>query len=142
MLDVKEEGIVKHYATMIGRKVGRNISSLVPLLDAHLNTGDRVNATLAPISTKGNTITIRKFSRDPWTITKFLQANTISLSAAALVWLAMQYEMSAIVTGGTATGKTSTLNVLMLEITLSNPRSLPVKPPPILLITCPLVMSN
>jgi flagellar protein FlaI len=50
---------------MIGRKVGRQISILEPLLDAHPNEGDRVNATLFPISTQGNTITFRKFSRNP-----------------------------------------------------------------------------
>ncbi|MEM4267485.1 MAG: type II/IV secretion system ATPase subunit [Candidatus Woesearchaeota archaeon] len=102
----------KHYAAMIGRRVGRQISILEPLLDAHLSEGDRVNATIMPISTRGNTITIRKFSRDPFTITKFLQHNTISTEAAALIWLCMQYELSAIIAGGTASGKTSALNVL------------------------------
>ncbi|MBN2457550.1 type II/IV secretion system ATPase subunit [Candidatus Woesearchaeota archaeon] len=109
---IPTEEQVKHYATMIGRKVGRQISVLEPLLDAHLNEGDRVNATLMPISTSGNTITIRKFSRDPFTITHFLRHNTLSLEAAALIWLAMQYELSALIAGGTASGKTSTLNVL------------------------------
>jgi len=52
------------------------------------------------------------FSRDPFTITKFLKFRTISVDSAALIWMAMQYEMSALITGGTASGKTSTLNVL------------------------------
>ncbi len=102
----------KHYATSIARKVGRQFTVMNPLLDAHLEGGDRVNATLVPISTGGNTMTIRKFSKDPWTITKFLKSNTISVDAASIIWLAMQYEMSALVTGGTASGKTSTMNVL------------------------------
>lgn len=109
---LKDEEQTKHYAAIIGRKVGRQISVLEPLLDAHLNEGDRVNATLSPISSSGNTITIRKFSRDPWTITKFIRTRTISAKAAALVWLAMQYELSALIVGGTASGKTSALNVL------------------------------
>lgn len=109
-LDTEEQ--VRHYSAMIARKVGRQISVLEPLLDAHLSQGDRVNATIMPISSAGNTITIRKFSRDQFTITKFLQYGTISTSAAALIWMAMQYEMSALIAGGTASGKTSTLNVL------------------------------
>ncbi|RMF05345.1 hypothetical protein D6764_04955 [Candidatus Woesearchaeota archaeon] len=111
-IKLENEEQIKHYASMIGRKVGRQITILEPLLDAHLQEGDRVNATLAPISTRGNTITIRKFSRDPFTITHFIQHKTMSLSAAALIWHSMQYELSAIISGGTASGKTSTLNVL------------------------------
>jgi len=107
---VRDEEQTRHYASVIGRKVGRQISVLEPLLDAHLEEGDRVNATLTPISTAGNTLTFRKFARDPWTITKFIQSGTISTEAAAIVWLAIQYEMSAIISGGTASGKTSALN--------------------------------
>lgn len=109
---LKDEEQIRHFASIIGRRVGRQITVLSPLLDAHLNEGDRVNATIMPISTAGNTITLRKFSRDPWTITKFLEARTISSEAAALIWLAMEYEMSALIAGGTASGKTSALNVL------------------------------
>ena len=108
---LKSEEQTKHYASIIGRKVGRQITVLTPLLDAHLGSGDRVNATLSPVSTNGNTITIRKFSKDPWTITKFLKTRTISPEAAALIWTAIQYELSAIIAGGTASGKTSALNV-------------------------------
>lgn len=108
---LKSEDQTRHYASIIGRRVGRQISVLTPLLDAHLGTGDRVNATLSPVSTNGNTITIRKFSKDPWTITKFLKTRTISPEAAALIWTAIQFELSAIIAGGTASGKTSALNV-------------------------------
>jgi archaeal flagellar protein FlaI len=109
---LKDEEQIRHYAALIGRKVGRQISVLEPLLDAHLNEGDRVNATLNPISTAGNTITIRKFSRDPWTITRLVKHGTISSEAAAWIWMAMHYEMSCIIAGGTASGKTSALNCL------------------------------
>lgn len=107
---LKDEDQVRHYAALIGRRVGRQISVLEPLLDAHLNEGDRVNATLTPISTAGNTITIRKFSRDPWTITRLVKTGTINSEAAAWLWMAIHYEMSALIAGGTASGKTSALN--------------------------------
>ncbi|MEM7821524.1 MAG: ATPase, T2SS/T4P/T4SS family [Candidatus Aenigmatarchaeota archaeon] len=110
---VESESEILNYANNIGRKVGRQITLLNPLMDAHLPTGDRVNATLFPISTHGNTITIRKFRRSPWTITDFIENKTLNYEVAALIWLAIQYEMNMIVAGGTASGKTSLLNVFM-----------------------------
>ncbi len=109
---IPDEARIRHFATMIGRDIGKEITNLNPLMDAHLPTGDRVNATLAPISNKGNTITIRKFAQDPWTITKFIRQGTIDLEAAALIWLAIQNELSVLISGGTGSGKTSMLNVV------------------------------
>ncbi|MBI2559220.1 CpaF family protein [Candidatus Woesearchaeota archaeon] len=106
------EDQIRHYSTMIGRRVGRQLTILEPLMDAHLKGGDRVNATLEPISVAGNTITLRKFAAKPWTITDFIQDGTISTEAAALIWLGVQYELSTLISGGTATGKTSMLNVV------------------------------
>jgi len=109
-IQVPNEETIHNYASIIGRRVGRQITNLDPLMDAHLLSGDRVNATLFPISTKGNSITIRKFARDPWTIISLIANKTLSSEAAALIWLAIQYEMSILVGGGTASGKTSFLN--------------------------------
>ncbi len=111
-LRLKNEELVYDYASMIARKVGRQINILNPTLDAHLPTGDRVNATLFPISSFGNTITIRKFSRNPWTITSFIKSKTVSSDVAALIWLCIQNELSLLVTGGTGSGKTSFLNAM------------------------------
>ncbi|MEE9525912.1 MAG: type II/IV secretion system ATPase subunit, partial [Candidatus Woesearchaeota archaeon] len=84
------------------------------IMDAHLLTGDRVVATLFPISTAGNTITIRRFARNPWTIVHFIdpKINCFSIEIAAFLWLAMQYELNILVAGGTASGKTSVLNAV------------------------------
>lgn len=109
---MSDEDQIKQTAARIGRRVGRQINTLNPLLDAYLSTGERVNATISPITPKGNTITLRKFSDDPWTITKFVENETISLSAAAFLWMVIEYEMSVLVVGGTASGKTSMLNAL------------------------------
>ncbi len=109
---LSSEEEIYNYSSQIGRKIGRQITTLEPIMDAHLLTGDRVNATLFPISSKGNTITIRKFARNPWTITNFIDPkhNTLSSGIAAFLWLAMQYELNVLVAGGTASGKTSILN--------------------------------
>ncbi|MFC1730527.1 type II/IV secretion system ATPase subunit [candidate division KSB1 bacterium] len=109
---IPDEARIRHYSTMIGRDVGKEITLLNPLMDAHLLTGDRVNATLNPISDFGNTITIRKFAEKPWTITDFIKANTMSVEAASLIWLGIQNELSTLIAGGTGSGKTSTLNVI------------------------------
>ena len=111
-IKIPREDKIRHYSTMIGRDVGKEITLLKPLLDAHLLTGSRVNATLSPISTKGNTITIRKFSDKPWTITDFIKSGTISYEASAFIWLAIQNELSTLIAGGTGSGKTSALNVV------------------------------
>lgn len=101
------------YASQIARKVGRDITTLNPILDAHLLSGDRVNATLEPITSNGNTITIRRFARNPWTVIDFIgESHTMNSEMAALLWLAMQYEMNILISGGTASGKTSVLNSL------------------------------
>ena len=110
-ISVETETQIQNYASIIARRVGRQITTLNPLLDAHLITGDRSNAVLYPISTKGSTITIRKFARDPWTVTDFIKSNTCNSYIFALLWLAFQYEMSILISGGTGSGKTSFLNV-------------------------------
>ncbi|MBS3130965.1 CpaF family protein [Candidatus Woesearchaeota archaeon] len=109
---VDTERKVRHFATIIARETGKEFSILEPLMDSHLATGDRVNATLSPVTTKGNTITIRKFAEKPWTITDMIANKTIDIDTAAFLWQAMHYELSLFIVGGTGSGKTSMLNVL------------------------------
>ncbi|MBM3200769.1 CpaF family protein, partial [Candidatus Woesearchaeota archaeon] len=110
---ISSEEQIQNYSSIIARRIGRQITTLNPLLDAHLVTGDRANAVLYPISTKGSTITIRKFARDPWTVTDFIVSNTCTPEIFALIWHAIQYEMNILVSGGTGSGKTSLLNVIL-----------------------------
>ncbi len=112
-LQPKSEKQIENFASIIARRVGRQITILEPLLDAYLVTGDRANATLFPVSTKGNTLSIRKFARKSWTITDFIKSGTLNLEVAAFFWLAIQYELNMIIAGGTSSGKTSLLNTLM-----------------------------
>ncbi len=116
----KSEEEIINFSNIIARRVGRQITTLNPLLDAHLTTGDRANAVLYPISTKGNTITIRKFRRDPWTITDLIKNGSCTADVFALLWLAIEYEMTILFSGGTATGKTTFLNVCMPFIPINH----------------------
>lgn len=111
-INLETEDKIRHYATMIASENNKEITILTPILDAHLTTGDRINATLQPISSNGHTMTIRKFSDKPWTIADFLRAKTISLVGAATIWLGLEYELSVLIVGGTGSGKTSMLNVM------------------------------
>ncbi len=110
---IKREDEIINYSNIVARRVGRQITVLSPLLDAHLASGDRVNAVLYPISTKGNTITIRRFARDPYTIIDLIGNKTMDLNVTVLLWLAVEYEMNVIYSGGTASGKTVILNACM-----------------------------
>jgi len=115
-IQLKSEAAIYDIASSIGRKIGKQISVLNPLMDAHLPTGERVNATLFPVSNHGNTITIRKFSSNPWTIPTLMELNCISGELSAFIWLCIQYELSFLISGGTGSGKTSFLNAIATMI--------------------------
>ena len=108
-ITLKNEEEIYNLSSQIGRKVGREITSLHPIMDAHLLSGDRVAATLFPIST-----TIRRFARNPWTVIHLIspEYKTLSKEIAAFLWQAMHYEMNLLVAGGTASGKTSILSAI------------------------------
>ncbi|HIH20108.1 TPA: CpaF family protein [Candidatus Micrarchaeota archaeon] len=113
-LTLSSEEQIHNFASIIGRRVGKQITNLTPLMDASLIGGSRVNATLFPISAKGNGFTIRKFREDPWTIVDLISNNTLNAEVASLIWLAVQYELNTLIAGGTASGKTSFLNAILV----------------------------
>ncbi|MBI4158884.1 Flp pilus assembly complex ATPase component TadA [Candidatus Woesearchaeota archaeon] len=115
---LENEEEIFNLASQIGRKANRQINALHPIMDAQLFSGDRVSATLFPVSMMGHTITIRKFARSPWSIVHFLSHKNrmMSYEMASLLWIATQYELNILVIGGTASGKTSAMNALNVFI--------------------------
>ncbi len=92
--------------------IGRRIDESTPMVDARLPDGSRVNCIIPPLSLVGPTITIRKFSRDPFTISDLINFGTLTSQMADFFKACVEGRMNIIVSGGTGSGKTSTLNVL------------------------------
>ncbi len=107
------------FIVKLAQMCGKHVSMANPLFEGALPDGSRVQATYAitkDISTKGSTFTIRKFTKDPLTITDLIRFGTIPPLLAAYLWLAIEYRQSILISGGTATGKTTMLNALALFI--------------------------
>ncbi len=96
---------------------GKSISVATPLVGGSLPDGSRVQAALATdIARRGSNFTIRKFTVEPLTPIHLLKYNTIDIPTLAFLWLAVDYGRSVLVAGGTASGKTTLLNVLSLFV--------------------------
>ena len=100
--------IIERIITPIGRRIDRS----QPLVDARLPDGSRVNAIINPLSLSGPTLTIRKFARIPFTIDDLVERGTMTESAANFLQACVLGRKNLMISGGTASGKTTTLNVL------------------------------
>jgi pilus assembly protein CpaF len=92
--------------------LGRRIDEKSPMVDGRLRDGSRFNAVIPPLSLTGPTMTIRKFARDPFTMTDLINFGTVSREAAQFLQAAVEGRLNIVVSGGTGSGKTTTLNVL------------------------------
>jgi pilus assembly protein CpaF len=93
-------------------QVGRRVDEASPMVDARLPDGSRVNAIIPPLSLKGPTLTIRKFSRDPYTVDDLIAFGTLTPKSAQFLSACVKGRLNVLISGGTGTGKTTTLNVL------------------------------
>ena len=92
--------------------LGRRIDESSPMVDARLPDGSRVNAIIPPLALNGPTITIRKFSKDPYTVADLVRFGTLTNEMATFLEACIKARLNVFVSGGTGSGKTTTLNVL------------------------------
>jgi pilus assembly protein CpaF len=93
-------------------QVGRRVDEASPMVDARLPDGSRVNAIIPPLSLRGPVLTIRKFSRDPYTMDDLITFGSVTAKAAHFLAACVQGKLNILISGGTGTGKTTTLNAL------------------------------
>ncbi|MFW5470915.1 CpaF family protein [Knoellia sp. CPCC 206435] len=96
---------------IVGR-VGRRIDEASPLVDARLPDGSRVNAVIAPVALDGAVLTIRKFAADPFTDADLIAFGTISPTVRDFLKACVLGRRNIVISGGTGSGKTTTLNVI------------------------------
>jgi len=92
--------------------VGRRIDDDSPMVDCRLPDGSRVNAVIPPLALDGSSLTIRKFARDPYTVQDLIGFGTLTAEAASFLEACVKAHFNVLVSGGTGSGKTTTLNVL------------------------------
>jgi pilus assembly protein CpaF len=92
--------------------LGRRIDESSPLVDARLKDGSRVNAIIPPLAIKGPTITIRKFRKDKLTMDDLIASGTISPEMVEFLKVCVKFRRNILISGGTGSGKTTTLNAL------------------------------
>ena len=103
---------IMNIAERILTPLGRRIDESSPLVDARLEDGSRVNIIIPPLALNGPTITIRKFSKKPLTVDNLISFGTIDKKMAKFLRACVEARVNILVSGGTGSGKTTTLNVI------------------------------
>ncbi|MEE9223604.1 MAG: type II/IV secretion system ATPase subunit [Thermoplasmata archaeon] len=113
----EDDVTLNSFVVHLGQRCGKQISVANPILDGTTWEGHRVQATYSrEITTRGSSFTIRRFKETPFTPIELIQFNTASPEMVAYLWIAMEHGKSMMCCGGTASGKTATLNAAALFI--------------------------
>ena len=91
---------------------GRRVDESSPMVDARLPDGSRLNAVLRPLAVSGDSVTIRKFSKDPFRLSQLVEMRSLSEAMARFLEACVLGKLNVVVSGGTGSGKTTTLNAL------------------------------
>lgn len=110
--EFKDDNHLLQIIDRIVSRVGRRVDESTPLCDARLQDGSRVNVIIPPLSIDGPSLTIRKFSVDPYKVQDLINFGSMSQMAADLLEACVFGRLNIIISGGTGSGKTTLLNVL------------------------------
>jgi len=110
----RERDLLARYLRAMSERIGRPVSDNKPIIDGALLDGSRINIIFSDdVSMLGPSFTIRKFAEETISITQLIKWGTLSSQVAAYVWICLEYGMSLLVSGETASGKTTTLNAIL-----------------------------
>ncbi|MFD2055880.1 CpaF family protein [Mesorhizobium calcicola] len=108
----RDEAHLMRIINKIVSAIGRRVDESAPMVDARLEDGSRVNIAVRPISVDGPLVSIRKFSKNPYSLERLMAFNSIRPQMVDLLRIAVQSRKSILVSGGTGSGKTTLLNAL------------------------------
>ncbi|MBZ9977394.1 CpaF family protein [Mesorhizobium sp. BR-1-1-10] len=108
----RDEAHLLRVINKIVSNIGRRVDESSPMVDARLDDGSRVNIAVRPISVDGPLVSIRKFSKNPYSLERLMAFNSIRPPMIELLRIAVQARKSILVSGGTGSGKTTLLNAL------------------------------
>jgi pilus assembly protein CpaF len=108
----KDNAHLKKIIEKIVSRIGRRIDESVPMVDARLSDGSRVNAIIPPLAIDGPSLSIRKFSKDPLQLHHLIVKRSLTPEISELLKAIVQARLNVLISGGTGTGKTTMLNIL------------------------------
>ncbi len=113
----ESENEINKYVIKLAQIAGKHVSIYQPILDATLSDGSRINLTLgSEVTRKGSTFTIRKFSHDPISPIDLIKWGSVSSEEMAFFWMLVEKHKSLLISGGTASGKTTLMNAISMFI--------------------------
>jgi len=108
----KDDAHLKKIIERIVSRIGRRIDESVPMVDARLADGSRINAIITPLAIDGPSLSIRKFSKDPLQLCHLVEKQSLTPEIGELLKAIVQARLNVLISGGTGSGKTTLLNVL------------------------------